>query len=224
MRRSRPSQRRRSTAVGPGTDRLRYLGRGCTLGASVRPSSLSSFARGVRNKKGTPRVTLADRQIERKLAESNDPVPAQGRIYIYEGGPMRTRPENNSIYLVLGLGYASILAKCVHNCAHVWRGNRTRVWQMCAQLCTRSVGGYIIEKRGAEMSSASGEMSRQAGNPRRSIGELKLRAITSNLPVAGNHAPSSIVAAATPSRGLPIRLAVALCWRCRALCRRRRAF
>ena len=54
---------------------------------------------------------------------------------------MRTRPENNSIYLVLGLGYASILAKCVHNCAHVWRGNRTRVWQMCAQLCTRSVGG-----------------------------------------------------------------------------------
>ena len=116
-------------------------GRGCTLGASVRPSSLSSFARGVRNKKGTPRVTLADRQIERKLAESNDPVPAQGRIYIYEGDPMRTRPENNSIYLVLGLGYASILAKCVHNCAHVWRGNRTRVWQMCAQLCTRSVGG-----------------------------------------------------------------------------------
>ena len=55
---------------------------------------------------------------------------------------MRTRPGNNSIYLVLGLGYASILAKCVHNCAHVWRGNRTRVWQMCAQLCTRSVGGY----------------------------------------------------------------------------------
>ena len=52
---------------------------------------------------------------------------------------MRTRPENNSIYLVLGLGYASILAKCVHNCAHVWRGNRTRVWQMCAQLIVHTV-------------------------------------------------------------------------------------
>ena len=40
MRRSRRSQRRRSTAVGPGTDRLRYPGRGCTIGASTVPPEL----------------------------------------------------------------------------------------------------------------------------------------------------------------------------------------
>ena len=35
MHRSRPNQRRRSTAVGPGVDRLRYPGRECAMGASV---------------------------------------------------------------------------------------------------------------------------------------------------------------------------------------------
>ncbi|EJK68530.1 hypothetical protein THAOC_10279, partial [Thalassiosira oceanica] len=43
---SRPNQCRRSTAVGPGMDRLRYPGRGCAAGTSSRPSSLTSFARG----------------------------------------------------------------------------------------------------------------------------------------------------------------------------------
>ena len=80
MRRSRPNQCCRSTAVGPGTDRLRYPGRGCTIGASVRPSSLSSFTRGARPEKGHSRVHRPNR---RKLAEPNDPVPAQGRIYVY---------------------------------------------------------------------------------------------------------------------------------------------
>ena len=133
MRRPRPSQRRRSTAVGPGTDRLRYPGRGRTIGASIEPSSLSSFPRGARPKKGHPVSHSRNRPNGRKLAESNVPIPAQGRIYVYEGGPMRTRPGNNSIYLVFGLGYESILAKWVHNCALLWRGNRTRVWQISAQ-------------------------------------------------------------------------------------------
>jgi len=54
-----------------------------------------------------------DRPNRRKLAESNDPVPAQGRIYIGEQGPMLTRPGKDFNHLVLGLGYASILAKLV---------------------------------------------------------------------------------------------------------------
>ena len=38
-----------------------------------------------------------------KFAESNDPVPAQGRIYIYVDGPMTTSTGIICNYLVLGL-------------------------------------------------------------------------------------------------------------------------
>ncbi|EJK51885.1 hypothetical protein THAOC_28900 [Thalassiosira oceanica] len=60
--RPRTDQCRRSTAVGPGMDRLRYPGRGRTVGASVWHSSLSSFARGGAAQKVTPR--LADNRVE----------------------------------------------------------------------------------------------------------------------------------------------------------------
>ena len=62
MNQYRPYRCRRSTALGPWMDRLRYLGREWTTGASVRPSSLSSFARGGGAQTVTPR--LADDRVE----------------------------------------------------------------------------------------------------------------------------------------------------------------
>ena len=62
MNQSRPNWCHRSTAVGPRMDCLRYPGRGYTVGASIRPSSLSSFVRGGAAQTVTPR--LADDRVE----------------------------------------------------------------------------------------------------------------------------------------------------------------
>ena len=39
------------------------------------------------------------------FAELNGPVPAQGRLYVYDAGPIVTSPGIMGNYLVLGLGF-----------------------------------------------------------------------------------------------------------------------
>ena len=55
---------------------------------------------------GAPLVVTSSKNPNlQKFVESNGPVPAQGRIYVYDHGPMLTSPGIIRNYLVLGLRF-----------------------------------------------------------------------------------------------------------------------